>query len=186
MLRQIILFMIVLLNLNISSTYSQVSKTIPLPELNNFVYYFNSIDTSLSKLDQKLVVPKTSLGLKQIAGISAHRIVYSVNGKTSSIHISQSDSISFVIRLGEGNQMALASLKLFKANVRGSKRIAEFEEANFIGAKKNKDYTILYEIKELGENCYQLIPPTSLTKGEYFFYYPTGFGDSFAFCFSID
>jgi len=178
---------IVLLCLSSLDSFSQEIKTVPTPELINQIYYYEPSSNTLKKLEKTTAEYK---GKTKALGMGGSKVVCQIKGKTSSISFAQSDSLSFVVNLGENAADPSLWFQLYKADIKNNKREAAYVETNTLGKTKKSESIIKYDVKKIQDKLYRFIPSQKLGKGEYFFLYTMSYYNGSpqvdVFCFSIN
>jgi len=149
------------------NTYGQNSKaTIPEPEFLNQINFLEKQTNTLQKLEKTTAQLKSKIkGL----GYGGSEIQYQVEGGKSSVQLPSQDSYSFVVSFGEGMGEPSAWFTLHKAEIKKEKRQAVYFQASMTGKTKNPDNLITYDVRKVKDKVYEIIPSSTLAKGEYFF-----------------
>lgn len=170
------------------TTIAQTKKH-PLPTTLNEINYYRNADNALRPLQKgraDFVTKAKGLGY----GGAATNFV--LDGDKASVRLATSDSVSFVVALGDGMGDPTGWFNLFKVDVKKGKRVANYVNTKTVFGKNGAgDGVIPYTVKKLGNQVYEIIPSEKLTTGEYMFVNRGTLGNyggraADAFAFGID
>jgi hypothetical protein len=140
-------------------TTTKKSGTLQL-DLLNYVYAYAKSNQSAKALE------KAVAGIRTKQGMFGGSAMLQVDGGTSGIQLSESESASFVINTGS---TALPELVLYKVkSVKNKREVASMKVNTFTGVKTGED-VISLNISKLSEGIFEVTPAKKLERGEYFF-----------------
>lgn len=129
-------------------------------DLLNYVYAYAKNSQSAKALE------KAVAGIRTKQGMFGGSAMLQVDGGTSGIQLSETESGSFVINTGS---TALPELVLYKVkSVKNKREVASMKVNTFTGVKTGED-VISLNISKLSEGIFEVTPAKKLEKGEYFF-----------------
>lgn len=150
-----------------SLTLVAQNKTVPAPETLNEIHCFKKQLNTTQVLERGKASMQTKAKAMGLGGVFTN---YVMDGDQSTIRITQNDSLSFIVSMASGTGEPSAWYSLFKANAKKGKRSASYVSSNVFTAKsKAGEGIIVFTVKHLGNNVYEIIPSEKLTAGEYFF-----------------
>lgn len=158
------LFIVVFISIiSINFCFAQ-DLQVPNLELVNQIYLFNASDSKITKLEKAIanVVGKTTT--------FKSKLLLKVKGTTSTVHNPQSETISFLVELGNSNLTSPAQwFTMFKADKKKDSREVVIQSMEAFKGNTTKDNIIIYDVKRIRGSVYQLIISSTLEKGEYIF-----------------
>lgn len=161
---------------------SGVPKTIPTPvqpvaetkgiaskaatpdlDILNLIHAWNK------KYNHKTPLEKTTAQMKsktKALGYGGVNIVFEVSGEKSAVRLIAADQPGFIVNTGGPIPDGFV---LYKLTVKKKYREAVTTNVNGVGQLKGSEGVITVNIKAMKNGLYELLPATTLEKGEYFF-----------------
>lgn len=164
-------------------------KNLPKPETLNEVNWNKKPGNILQKLEK---VAADFVNRKKVLGYGGSSTNFVINGEKSSLRISSSDSLSFLVTMADGTYDPSTRFVLIKAKIVKGKREAPYIKTGAMFTKSSKgDDQIAFTVKSHGNQLYEFIPEKKLEPGEYMFVNLTTLGNyggrgADVFAFGID
>lgn len=155
-------------------------QSVPEPETIGTVYYFDSRTNSLRPLERQIARVKWKRNLGTIFGITGAKAVAELKETKSPFRIRQGEKLEFLVRLPTG--VDPGKFQLFSWSIKDQKRWTMVSRPATT-SKKTQPGLLLYDVVQVGESLYKLIPVQELRPGEYGF---SPDGSNEVFCFGID
>ncbi len=139
-----------------------IKNDVPEPEIINTVYLYDKSQklTALEKSNATMHSHTKALGY------GGAETVFEIEGEKSPVRIDPKNAQTFIINTGGG---AADAFVLYKVDIKKGKRQVVAASFSTMGSMKGSKGIISVDVKLLKTNVFQLLPSTTLDKGEYFF-----------------
>lgn len=155
----------------LTSFFANAQLTVAEPEFANTIVYVGKTPGSIELERQKLLSKSTVSTSVYILGVGKVKSISYVESEKSTIRITNTDTLQFIIRVKDNSLNPAEAIRLSKFSVNQKKKIRFIEVAStgtFSGGQEGGPETVKFEAIKYGSNSYMLTV-RNLPLGEYFF-----------------
>ncbi len=152
---------------------SKDSVKMAQPEFLNNIYFFNNSENKVIALEKGIVDLKTKM---KLGGFGGSTSAYVVSGEKSPVRFSPRENKEFSIKMSDMSMTGGVGMdpgnmiRLYKFETKGGNRQSILQQIGAMGTgtKQNQD-GIKFNVKDMSNGVYMLVPEKPLGPGEYGF-----------------